>query len=257
MLMSASRRWCGLTSPSRARRAVVEQHHVVLDHPQPAGLGVAAGAGRVFHALQLAPVLHVGAAAVESGLLVVPEREADRHGGLDVRRAEDARQLHHQRGARRVVVGPLAEAVAVHVRAEDVHLAGARGADLRAVDLRTLPVGGLLQVQRAQRFVGLGHWIADDAGRPPVAEHRAAPRSAPVAAYAPAGRSGPGRVERGVACGRGVCSNEAADRRRNDAARWDSRPPRAAPRSSRRRHGCAGCPAGGRRTASGPRMTAL
>ena len=172
----------------RPRRPVVEQHHVVLDHPQPAGLGVAPGTGRVFEALPLAPVFDVGAAAVEPGLLVVPERKADRDRGLDVRRAQDARQLHHQRRARCVVIGGLAEAVAVHVRAEDVHLVGPRGADPGAVDLRALAVGRFLQVERAQRLVRLGQGIADDAGGPPVAEDRAAARTAAVASDASARR---------------------------------------------------------------------
>jgi hypothetical protein len=109
------------------RHAVVEHHHVVLDHAQPFGFGILAGAGGRFDALQVLALIDVGARAVEAGLFVVPEREADGTFGLrDVRVAEDAGQFHDERGAGAVVVGGFAPADAVHVGGDDVHLFGMR-----------------------------------------------------------------------------------------------------------------------------------
>ena len=67
-----------------ARHAVVEHHHVVLDHAQPFRFRILARARRVFLALQLRALLHVGPRAVEPGLLVVPQHEADGALGLHV-----------------------------------------------------------------------------------------------------------------------------------------------------------------------------
>ena len=147
-----------------ARHAVIEQHHVVLDHPEPLRFRVASRAGRIFFPLQALPLRDVGARAVEARFFVVPEREPDRAIGQHVAHREDPRQLHHQRRARAVVVGRLAPANPVHVRADDVHLAGTRGADLGAVDLFTGPVFGRLAVQRAQPRVGLAHGVVVHAG---------------------------------------------------------------------------------------------
>ena len=112
---------------------MVPHHHVVLDHAEP---------------LRLVPVRALQ-------LLHAARRRRWRRGGHPPRRstarigsitsvvtsghAEDARELHHERRARSVVVRGLAVADAVHVRADDVHLAAARRAPLRAVDHWTGP----------------------------------------------------------------------------------------------------------------------
>ncbi len=102
-------------------------------------------------------------------LFVVPEGEADRAIGLHVRRAEDARQLHDERGARAVVVRGFAPADAVHVAADDVHLVGMRGADLRAVHFLTLAVDRLLRVELAQLRIGLRERVGVHAGGSEIA----------------------------------------------------------------------------------------
>jgi hypothetical protein len=107
-----------------ARHAVIEEHHVVLDHPEPARLGVPAGARRVFPALEPLPLIDIRAGAVQPRFFVVPECKTDRALGLHVGIAEDAGQLHHERGARAVVVRRFAPTVAIHVRTDDVHLVG-------------------------------------------------------------------------------------------------------------------------------------
>src|SRR5262249_22728307 len=112
------------------RPAVIEQHHVVLNHAEPFGFGIFARAHRVLLALQGATLLDIGARALMAGLFVVPKREADRALRYHVRAVEDARELHHERGARAVVIGGFVPAVAVHVGGDDVHLFGMRGAYL-------------------------------------------------------------------------------------------------------------------------------
>src|SRR5258705_9975146 len=102
--------------------------------------------------------------AVEAGLFIVPEGEPDRAIGVDVGAAEDAGQLHDERRARAVVVCRLAPPDAVHMRADDVHLLGVRGADLGAVDLFARARRGGLGVERAYTRVGLLERIAVDAG---------------------------------------------------------------------------------------------
>src|SRR5690606_29012879 len=52
----------------------------------------------------------------------------------------------------------------VHVRADDVHLAGTCRAGLRAVDLVDWPGNDRLFIERAERLVRLPHGIAVDAG---------------------------------------------------------------------------------------------
>ena len=94
--------------------------------PEPAGDSIA---------LQILALRHVGARAVQSGLFVVPEREADGPLGLHIRAAEDARQFHHQRSAGAIVIGGLAPADAIHMAATMYISSGMRGADLGAVTL--------------------------------------------------------------------------------------------------------------------------
>src|SRR5204862_207150 len=62
----------------RSRHAVIEQHHVVLDHAKPPRFRVAARAEGVLLSLKRRSLRDVGARAVETGFLVVPECEADR-----------------------------------------------------------------------------------------------------------------------------------------------------------------------------------
>ena len=61
----------------RARHAVVPQHHVVLDHPEPLRLGIPARAGGILLALQLCPLRDVSAGALMARFLIVPQREPD------------------------------------------------------------------------------------------------------------------------------------------------------------------------------------
>ena len=77
---------------------------------------------------------------------------------------KNARDLHHERRAGAVVVRSRAEAVAVHVRADDVHLLRMRRADLRAVDLFARPRRVPLRVDATERRVGLEIGIRVDAG---------------------------------------------------------------------------------------------
>src|SRR5438093_7964164 len=61
-----------------ARHAVVEHHHVVLDHPEPLRFRVATRAWRVFFPLKPLPLRDVRAGCLRSGFLVVPQHESDR-----------------------------------------------------------------------------------------------------------------------------------------------------------------------------------
>ena len=85
--------------------------------------------------MKILALFDVGAAAVQSGFLIVPQNETDRTFGLHVRAGQNAGQFHHQGRARSIVVGGLAPADAVEVRAEDVHLFRMRDSGLRAIDL--------------------------------------------------------------------------------------------------------------------------
>ncbi len=174
MLTSASGRCVGADGAVGARHAVVEQHHVVLDHAEPARLGILPRSRRVLFALQRLALLDVGAGAVQPRLLVVPQREADGAFARDVGHREDARQLHHERRAGAVVVGGFAPAVAIHVRADDVHLVRARGADFGAIDQFAPAVGGRFAVEGAQPLVRLPHRVGVDAGTRPLAARTSA-----------------------------------------------------------------------------------
>jgi hypothetical protein len=173
------------------RHPVVEQHHVVLDHAQPLRFGVFAGTGRALLALQRLPLLDVGAGGLRSGLLIVPEREADRAIGLHVRGAEHPGQFHHQRGAGAVVVRRLAPAVAVHMTADDVHLLRMSRPDLGAEHHLAGARRGRLHVERTQLLVRLLHRIGVHPGRNLVAARAtAADRQPGVAATASASGGG-------------------------------------------------------------------
>ncbi len=147
-----------------ARHAVVEHHHVVLNHPEPFRFGILPGSGRILFALHRAALRDVRASRLRSRFLVVPEREPDRPLGLNVGTTEHVRQLHHERGAGAIVIRGLAPALAIHVAADDVHLFGVRGADFRAVHHLAWARCGRLHVDRANRFVRLCHRIGVDAG---------------------------------------------------------------------------------------------
>ena len=167
------------------RHAVIEQHHVVLNHAEPFRL--------VLRALQRLALLDVGTRAVRARLLVVPQDESNRPLRLHVGAREHARHFHDERRSRSVVVRRFAPPVAVHVAADDVHLVGVRRPDLGAEGFFARPVGRRLHVQRAKLFVGLLHRIGVDAGpradaaQPATALRlvRASPR---IAASAPIGR---------------------------------------------------------------------
>jgi hypothetical protein len=66
------------------------------------------------------------------------------------RAAEDARQLHHERGAEPSSFARLPPAVAVHVSADDVHLLGLRRATFVQKTLRAGPLASAVGVQRAE-----------------------------------------------------------------------------------------------------------
>ena len=83
--------------------------------PSQRGSGYFPEPARRFDPLQRRALRHIGVGAVQAGLLVVPQDEADGALGLHVRRGEHPGELHDQRGARTVVVRRLAPAVPVHV----------------------------------------------------------------------------------------------------------------------------------------------
>ncbi len=85
--------------------------------------------------------------------------------------------------------------MAVHVRADDVHLVGPRRADLGAVHLFASAVGGRLGVERAQLLVRLAHWVVVDAGT-------GAQAARPPATLRGGNRVGIGRPWRRCPCGR-------------------------------------------------------
>ena len=151
MFTSASGRCSGAIGAVCPWHAVVEQHHVVLNHPQPLRLGVAARSRWILLALERLALRDVREHAFQTGFLIVPEGEADRPIGFDVRRAEHSRQLHDQRCPRPVVIGRLSPAVAVHVSAHDIHLLGVGRADLRTVDLVARARRARLLIEGAQR----------------------------------------------------------------------------------------------------------
>ena len=138
-----------------AGHAVVEQHHVMLDHAEPLRFWILARASRQLLALHRKALLHISARAIEPRLLVVPENEPDRAIGDDIGAAEHASELHHQRRARGVIVRGLAPAMSVHVCTDEVHLLGMRAADFRAVHLLPLARCAGLRIEGAQACVGL------------------------------------------------------------------------------------------------------
>jgi hypothetical protein len=73
---------------------MIEQHHVVLNHAEPFRLRIVPGTGGFFDALQLISLGYVGPASGSQRFLIVPKNETNRSIRLDVRNAEDARQLH-------------------------------------------------------------------------------------------------------------------------------------------------------------------
>ena len=114
-----------------------------------------------------------------SAFLVVEEHESNRPIGLNVRGTEDARQLHHQRSARPVVIRRFPEASSVHVSPDDVHLPGVQSPDLRAINLIPRSRRNGLGVQRPQCRVRLGAegavvWAASGRPRRAPAEPRSA-----------------------------------------------------------------------------------
>src|SRR5258708_20728648 len=94
---------------------MIEEHHVVLNHPEPFRLRVMARSRRSFLALEVFALLDIRCAAVESRFLVVPKNKSNRTLGLHVRAVQDARELHDQSRARSIVVGGLAPTDPFHV----------------------------------------------------------------------------------------------------------------------------------------------
>ena len=125
--------------------------------PSHFGSGYLPEPGRLFLALQRLTLFDVRARAVEARLFVVPENEANRAIGLHVRAAEDARELHDDRGAGAVVVRGFAPADAVHVAADDVHLFRVRACrpSCSRPPARSTVRRRLLGVERAKLRVGL------------------------------------------------------------------------------------------------------
>ncbi len=149
----------------------------MLDHAQPFRLGIAARSGGGFDALQRLALVDIGLRPVQPGLFIVPQHEADGAVGPHIGAAENARQLHHQRRARTVVIGGLAPADAVHMGADDIHLARMGSADLGAPDFLAVARHGRRGVEGAQGRVGLGIGITVDAGG---AADAARPRAADI-----------------------------------------------------------------------------
>ena len=137
------------------RHTVIEQHHVVLNHAEPFRFRIFTRSGWHLLTLQRLALRDVRARTVQSRLFVIPEHEPDRTIGDDIRAAEHARQFHHQRRSRSIVVRGFTPAMSVHVRADDVHLVGMRGADFGAEYFLTLTRRGRLRIQRAQARIGL------------------------------------------------------------------------------------------------------
>src|SRR5439155_11154845 len=135
--------------------AVVEQGHVVLDHAVPLWLGIPARSRGIFYALECGSLRNVGAGAVETRFLVVPESESDRSLCPHIGTVQHARQLHDQRRPRAVVIDGLAPAYSVHVGADDVHLVGSRRPDLRAIHLFSRAGGAWLGVELTKLRIGL------------------------------------------------------------------------------------------------------
>src|SRR5688572_12752322 len=77
--------------------------------------------------------------------------------------------------------------MSIHVRADDVHLAGARGADLGAIHLLARAILRGLAIELAKLLVRLRHRIVVDAG---ASRHAAITRSAGPAAHFTAGNNG-------------------------------------------------------------------
>src|SRR6266513_1587343 len=165
--------------PIGARHAVVEQHHVVLDQPQPRGFRVPARAGGILLALQRLALFDVRAGAVEARLFVVPENETDGPVGPDVRGGEDAGELHYERGTGAVVIRRLTPPVPVHVGAHDVHLPGMTAADLGAIHFFARARSRGLRVQCAHPAVGLPLGIGVDPGGGASAAVTASTRGGP------------------------------------------------------------------------------
>ena len=63
---------------------MIPHHHVVLDHAEPPGFRIAARSGRLLDTLALRTLLHVRPRAIQSRLLVVPERKSNGARGLDI-----------------------------------------------------------------------------------------------------------------------------------------------------------------------------
>ena len=145
--------------------------------PSHFGSGYFPEPGGTFLSLHRTALLDVGVRAVETSLFVVPERESNGAFRLHVGHREDARQLHHDRGAGGVVIRRLTPADAVHVPADDVHLVRVLRADFHANHFLALARRGRLHVDRADRRVGLSERVVVHAALAHVAEDAASARA--------------------------------------------------------------------------------
>ena len=121
----ASRRCSGSTRPSGPGMPWSNSIMSCWIMPSHFGSGVAAGAQRVLSFPGDPALSHVRAAPSRACFLVVPEDEPDRSSGLHIWTAEHARQFHHERRPRAIVIRRFAVPAAIHVRADDVHRPGA------------------------------------------------------------------------------------------------------------------------------------
>src|SRR5439155_14031636 len=150
-------------------------------------------------------LLDVRAGAVQARLLIVPQNEADRAVGPDVRGGEDAGELHYERCTGAVVIRRLTPPVPVHVGADDVHLPGMTTADLGAIHLFARARSGGLRVQGAHPAV----WLAQRIGVDPGVGANAAGAASTHGARGVACR--PRRVRRGARRSRLIVVLQAGD----------------------------------------------
>ena len=130
---------------------MVPHHHVVLNHAEPLWLRIPARTRRILLALQRRSLLDVGDRRRCNPVSSLFQRanRIDRSVWTSGA-AEDPRQLHDERGTGAVIVGGLAPAMAIHMRADDVHLVGTRRANLRAIHLFARAGGRRLRVELAR-----------------------------------------------------------------------------------------------------------
>jgi len=154
--------------------------------PSHLGSGYLPEPGGILLALQRCSLRRIGAGTGMAAFLVVPQNKSNRSIRLHVGTAENTRQLHDQRRTGPIVIRGLAEALPVHVGADDVHFVRVRAADLRAIHLfaRSRRRRLRLRVERTKHGIRLRVEIGVD-GRGP--RHAAQSRAAHASSNFPAG----------------------------------------------------------------------